>query len=112
MTGDAEFYRVLPGIEQAPLRDYLMHGYESELDFRHALRQLVNRWKRRVGECVGERNGFLLLRFHDTPGGRPDEAWLPKYLLQSAERPGYAAAEGPGSSDETEEELDRAFGFD
>ena len=63
-----------------------------------------------VGESVGERNGFLRLRFHDTPGGLPDEAWIPRYLLLKADMPGHLVE--TVERDETEEELDRIFGFD
>lgn len=101
------FYEVLPGIWNAPVSDHLMHGYESRQDFRLAVRQIVNRWKVRVGECVGERHGFLLLRFHDTPGGEPDEEWIPEYLLQEA-----GAPECAGQPDAADDGLDALFGFD
>ena len=100
---------VSDGIAGAPLSDFLMHGYESRQDFRDALRALVGLWKGRTGECVAERNGFLLLRFHDTPGGRPDEAWIPLYLLRQID--GVCRAGDDGERDETEAEIDAAFGF-
>ena len=93
--------------EAAPLEDFLMHGYEERLDFLRAVRRLTDRWHDRVGEAIDERNGFLLLRFHDTPGGRPDEAWLPLYLLTDA---GVMPEEPP--RDELEDEITEAFGFD
>lgn len=98
------FYKVLPTIQNAPLRDYLLHGYESRRDFEQALRRLVSRWKGRTGECIDMRHDFILLRFHDTPGGKPDEEWIPDYLLQ----PVPAQNE---SSDSSGEELDQAYGF-
>jgi hypothetical protein len=106
------YYTVVTTIGNALLRDHLRHGYEFEEDFRHALRNLVNRWRGRVGECVEERNGFRRLRFHDTPGGRPDEEWLPAYLLQEVTDPPYTAKPAATPQDELEQELDRAFGFD
>lgn len=104
---DAVFYLVDGTPESAPLRDHLEHGYESRRDFRTAVRDLLALWKGRIGECVEERHGFRLLRFHDTPGGMPDEAWIPVYLTRQAERPAYTYHEEP---DETEEALDEAFG--
>lgn len=109
MAKDSDFFLVNSDIEQAPLRDYLQHGYETKQDFRCALRQLVDRWRGRVGERIDERHGFFLLRFHDTPGGKPDEAWLPRYLLQSVAPPDNGNMEG---MDEQEQELDKVFGFD
>ena len=98
--------------EDAPLRDYLLHGYEERIDFYRAVRRLTERWHDRVGERIGERHGFLLLRFHDTPGGKPDEEWLPLYLLTEVSDPGYPPPSEPSSSEELTAELDRAYGFD
>lgn len=103
------FYRVSKDIASAPLRDFLWHGYETRHDFEKALRKLVGRWGGRVGEAIAERSHFLRLRFHDTLGGRPDEAWLPRYLLVKAPIPEYL---NPPPVDPVEEELDRIFGFD
>lgn len=104
-------YTVITTLRNAPLRDHLQHGYEFEDDFRHALRTLINRWRNRTGECIEERSGFLRLRFHDTPGGRPDEEWLPLYLLQEVTTPPYATETAADSHDD-DHELDQAFGFD
>ena len=109
-SGAPAFYRVLSDLRRAPVSDYLSHGYESERDFHDALRQLVNRWHDRTGKVVAERHGFFRLRFYDTPGGKPDEAWLPSYLLEPAAVPDYLMA--ADSSDGLETELNRAFGFD
>jgi hypothetical protein len=99
-------YRVRGDLKNAPLRDHMLHGYDSRTDFYRALRRLVERWKDRVGECIGERHGFMLLRFDDTPGGLPDEEWLPAYLLQPESGPAEACEELE------DEELDASFGFD
>lgn len=105
---DKTFYRVLSMLDRAPLRDYLLNGYMTRREFERALRQLLSRWKGRVGECIGNRHDFLLLRFHDTPGGKPDEAWLPRYLLEPVEH-----TEQPSdSSDKDTEELNAIYGFD
>ena len=106
---ERRFFKVSSRAEDAPLRDYLLHGYEERQDFYLAVRQLVERWKGRVGESVGERHGFHLLRFHDTPGGLPDEAWLPSYLLKPTEMPSYLVE--PEPPDEFELEVDRAIGL-
>lgn len=105
------FYRVVNDIWGLRLPDPLEHGYETEQDFRQALRRLVGRWRGRVGEAVGERHGFFLLRFHDTPGGRPDEAWFPAYILQEVDAPDYMSAD-QDETDEITKELDRIFGFE
>lgn len=106
---NSSFYRVASNIKDAPVRDYLFHGFEERIDYERALRQLVKRWHDRIGKAIAERNGFLRLRFHDTPGGKPDEEWLPVYLLQPVPMPDYLQE---SSSDKFEEELNRAFGFD
>lgn len=104
-----KFYIVSGNVNDAPLRDHLFHGYEEEKEFRRAVRSIVDRWGNRVGECIGQRHGFLLLRFHDTPGGKPDEAWLPPYMLKPADEPDYLHESD--SSDGTKGELTKAFGF-
>lgn len=106
MDGDRTFWRVAASLDGAPLRDHLMHGYEERSGFVAALRRILERWGGRLGERLDSRNGFLLLRFHDTPGGVPDEEWLPSYLLRQDDPP------GDDSPDEAERELDAAFGFD
>lgn len=107
---ERKFYRVSNDPDDAPLRDYLEHGFESYRDFLNAVRRIVDLWHYRVGESVDERNGFRRLRFHDTPGGKPDEAWIPVYLLTETEIPGYMCEQTP--IDEIEEDIDKAFGFD
>ena len=104
MSEKREFYIVSVDPRDAPLRDHLLHGYETRRDFYDALRALSARWRNRVGERVGERHGFLLLRFHDTPGGVPDEEWLPRYLL----KPHSVSDDTPEPG---EEASDHAFGF-
>lgn len=108
ITGD--FYRVVTDLSEAPISDYLMHGYTSKWDFYHALFDLACRWENRIGECVEERHDFRRLRFHDTLGGRPDEEWFPKYILRPAPVPEYLRP--PTPEELLEEELDRAFGFE
>ncbi len=103
------FFLVAKGIDGAPLGDYLQHGYENRSDFRDALRKLVDWWGGRVGEHVGSRYDHLRLKFHDTPGGRADEAWLPLYLLSPCPVPDYLQEE---ERDPIEDELDRVFSFD
>ena len=103
---EGEYYIVSVDPRDAPLRDHLWHGYDTRRDFYDALRKLSDRWRDRVGECVGERHGFLLLRFHDTPGGVPDEEWLPRYLLKPYDPP------EPAADGQDDAELDEAFGFD
>ncbi|MBR5395726.1 MAG: hypothetical protein IK144_11715 [Bacteroidaceae bacterium] len=107
---DKKFYKVLSTIDRAPLRDHLLHGYEERHDFYLAVRKLAERWHDRIGERIDERHGHLLLRFHDTPGGVPDEAWIPTYLLDPADTPEYLLK--MDSSDGTEDELSKVFGFD
>jgi hypothetical protein len=112
MDYTGRYYTVVTTLRNAPLHEHLQHGYEFKDDFRHALRQLINRWQGRVGECIGESNGFLRLRFHDTPGGRPDEASLPRYLLHEVDSPPYAVHRDASPPDRMERELDEAFWFD
>lgn len=106
------FFEVAHNLQRAPLCDYLQHGYETRDLFEAALEKLVQRWHDRIGEQIDKRNDFLRLRFHDTPGGLPDEAWLPRYLLTSTEMPDYLVEPEKTEYDELEEELDRIFAFD
>lgn len=101
------FYLVLDDESKWPTDQHLEHGYENEWDYYRALRRIVNRWKGRTGELIGERDGFMCLRFHDTPGGKPDMAWVPDFLLQCTQMPDYLKPK-----DAAEEALDQAFGFD
>ena len=105
-----KYYRVSSDPYDAPLDDFLQHGYEERIMFFRGVLALVQRWHDRVGLCVGSRNGFFLLRFHDTPGGKPDEAWIPDYLLKPACMPEEASVQDP--DDGMTEEIDKAFGFD
>lgn len=103
------YFRVTRTLDGLPLADCLHHGYETREEFRTALRRLTDRWGGRIGLQSGERNKFLLLRFPDTPGGVPDEAWLPLYMLTPCDPPPIATIP---ERDPDEEELDKAFGFD
>ena len=104
------FFEVCKTLDGLPLNDHLIHGYESRSDFAAALRHLIDYWGGRSGERVGDRNKFLKLRFHDTPGSRPDEAWLPLYMLKPVDTPDYMLEDD--EDDEMEEELERIFSFD
>ncbi len=97
------FFRVCGDEDCVPLGDYFKHGYESRREFREAVDALINRWRNREGECVekrlyrdtntdvvDERLTLFRLRFHDTPGCRPDEAWVPCYLAVPIPIPEYA----------------------
>lgn len=101
------YFLVTQNLDDAPLADYVSHGYENRSDFRDALRRLIDWWGGRTGLCVGDRHGFLRLKFRDMPGGG-EEAWLPLYLLQPCPMPDYLKEQ---ERDPFEEELDRAFGF-
>lgn len=111
MEKERLFFRVTDDPWEAPLHDYLNYGYEERMDFYHAVKKIVGRWHDREGEAVGERHEFLRLRFCDTPGGRTEEAWLPRYLLQAIPMPEYVR-ERERPIDPIEAEIDEAFGFD
>lgn len=106
-----KFYTVMDNYRQAPLSRYVEHGFELQEDYRDALKKLISRWHDRIGECIDERNGFKRLRFHDTPSVRPDEEWLPDYLLGEMPPDTYKMFVHPDKNS-FESELDRAFGFD
>lgn len=103
------YFRVATSIDGALFDNHLQHGYETRSDFQNALSALLDRWAGRTGESLDERNGFLLLRFHDTPGGKPDEAWLPIYLLSPV--PLSQDVPPDGIAADAEEEINSAFGF-
>lgn len=105
------FFRVSSDLSRVPLKDHLLHGYEDKDDFYEAVRALSIRWYERTGEAKDERHGFIRLRFHDTPGGIPEEAWLPEYLLVETEMPRYLVERESRVIDPLEEEINEAFGF-
>lgn len=107
---NATFYQVADDYDLALLDDHLAHGYEERRDFRKAIDALLNRWENRIGECIGERHGFVRLRFHDCPGGVTEEAWLPLYLVTQVPRPAWIVNEP--DPDPIEQELDEALGID
>lgn len=107
-----KFYIVTSNMNDVPLRDHLLHGYESHDDFARSIRRLIGRWDGRIGECIGEKHGFLLLRFHDTPGGSPDEEWLPRYLLKPSENPGNRKDDEQKQGNDDKNEIENAFGFE
>lgn len=102
------YFLVDSDLRRAPLDRYTDHGYETRQDYREALAHIVEWWGGRVGLRVGDRHGFLRLKFRDIPGAG-EEAWLPLYLLTPCPMPEYLKEE---ERDPIEEELDRAFGFD
>ena len=104
------YFLVAKNLDGAPLDDHVQHGYEERQMFVEGLRKLTSRWGGRVGLNVGERNGFLLLRFYDIPGGGSEEKWLPLYLLTPTDMPDYMRHDD--DADDIEAELDAAFGFD
>lgn len=114
MQNDHErrFFRVSNDPDEAPLQEHLIHGYEQRCDFYHAVSLIVARWHDRIGEAIDKRNGFLLLCFNDTPGGIPDEAWIPEYLLKPVPIPSYVLVNDSTSSSEITDEINRSFGFD
>lgn len=90
--------------------DHLQHGYETEHDYKLALRQLLKRFAGRVGELVDERHDFYRLMFRDTPDGQSVEQWLPAFLLLRAEPPHKEQTDT--RSFICEEGVDDIFGFD
>jgi len=119
------FYRVMKNMDRVPLRDYMDHGYETRQDFCDAVRELISRWGGREGECfeerawhgkegeaIDQRHRALHLRFHDTPGGLPDEAWLPLYLLEPIPTPPGLIPHEPTEEELLQQEIDEALGFD
>ena len=107
---NAEFYLVEADYDKAPIRQFREFGYDSKWDFYLALRKVGERWRDRVGECIDQRHGFRKLRFHDTPGGKPDEEWIANFLLVRTEMPEWIR-EALKPVDPIEKELDEAFGL-
>ncbi len=103
------YYRVASDVWCVPVREHLEHGFETKHAFRKAAQNLIDRWHDREGKAVGQKNNFLLLHFCDSVGGLHEEAWLPDYLLTQIPKPEYLNVP---ERDETEEEIDKAFGFD
>lgn len=107
---NAKFYIVTADYDRAPIKLFREHGYDSKWDFYLALRNVGEKWKGRIGECIDERHGFRKLRFHDTPGGKPDEEWIADYLMDPTEMPDWLR-EAMKPVDPIEQEIDEAFGF-
>ena len=105
------YFLVSRTLEGAPLARHLDHGYEDRREFRDALRLLTDRWGGRTGQMVGERNGFLLLRFRDMPGRAVEDKWLPLFLLSPTDVPEHLRPHDPTPEELLEQELDEAFGF-
>lgn len=118
------FYKVSGDMSRLPILDHLDHGYESKNDFYESVYSLVSRWRDREGECIEERawqgkegevidmrHRALRIRFHDTPGGLPDEAWIPLYLLDPIPMPDYVISRSTTHKESYDEELDKAFEF-
>ena len=102
------FYKVSTDMRRLPIFDHLDHGYESKRDFFNSVEALVAKWGGREGECVEEacfhgksgeaidkRHRQLRLRFYDTLSRKPDEAWLPLYMLDPCPVPEYARRHEP-----------------
>ena len=102
------YYRVASDIWCVPFRDHLEHGFETKYAFRKAAQNLIDRWHDREGKAIGLKNNFVLLRFCDSAGNLPEEAWLPDFLLTQIPMPEYL---NTPEHDETEEEMNEAFGF-
>ena len=109
VNSERRFYRVIKDLWHLRLPNPLERGFESELSMRKALRRIVDDWGGRTGEEISRKHDQVRLCFWDTPGGRPDEAWIPDYMLEPAEMPEYCK---PVERDEFVEELDIALGFD
>lgn len=116
------FYHVGKDMNRVPLGDYMDHGYESRKEFREAIEELIDRWGGRDGECIeerayhgkegeaiDERHIQLHLRFPDTPGARPDQAWLPRYLLTPIPTPEQFKWREKTEKELAEEELHKAI---
>jgi len=103
-----EYYRVFYDRKRIPFRDHLQHGFRYRSHFRRAVRKLTRKFGGRIGECTGEKNGFHRLRFLDTPGNRPDEIWIPDYVLERVPPPDDPSK----GNDPMEDVIDTAFGFD
>lgn len=116
------YYRVDSNTDRVPLNDYLEHGYETRGEFLQSVESLVRRWGGRKGECIEERcyhgrDGETIdqrlrqlhLRFHDTPGGLPDMAWLPLYLLSPVPAPPDNRNRDVSDNDLKIHEIDKAL---
>lgn len=97
------FFRVCGDIRRVPLDDYYKYGCLSRREFYESTCCVIYKWGNREGECVekclyhgenfdtfDDRLTLLRLRFHDTPGCLPDEAWIPQYLADPIPIPEYA----------------------
>lgn len=105
------FYRVITSDDLWDLRlpDPLEYGYEDKRTFKQAIQRLTERWQRRVGEGVGARHKFILLRFCDSVGGMREEAWMPNFLLKPIPMPDHLR---PQERNELEEEINETLGFE
>lgn len=81
------YYRVIPSLRDVPIPDHHEYGYEDWWDFQKALRRLTLTYGDRVGECIGTRHAFFLLRFCDPFTGLHSKEWLPRFLCVQAPPP-------------------------
>ena len=109
---DEKYYTVVTDLWHLKFPDPQMNGFEDMEEFRSAIRRLSDLWKGRVGVIIAEKYNFVRLQFIDTPGGKFDEAWIPKYLIEEVPRPGFVKDCPTEERDPIEDEIDRIFGFD
>ena len=107
-----EVYRVESDPRTWVTSDHLWQGYEKEWDYYAALKKQYDMWRGRVGVCIGKKAGMVRLRFYDTPGGKPDEAWLSAFMLKPVPATERSLADAPEERGQTDRVLDEAFGFD
>ncbi len=72
--------------------DHYSYGYDSQYDFLEDLRRLSANWSGKVGECVGTRHEFRLIRFRNEYG-LAEDVWVPKFLLCTSPAPRTRIAE-------------------
>lgn len=100
------YYKVASRLRNIPA-DYHAYGYETSYQFEDALQRIINRWGGRTGKSTNIRHGCIQLVFVNKFDAS-EYAWIPSFMLDLVPDP---LTERHPQQD-TEEELDKIYGFD
>ena len=102
-----EYYRVKVKLKDIPL-DYHSYGFESENQWLGAVYERQLKYKGEVGESIEKKPARRKLRIRNIYGSYED-VWFYDFMLERTTPP---IQNTETRTNQIEEELDNAFGFD